>query len=67
MINKLFAFFFIAYLLSSCVEDIENYALGNVDNMIPDGKERMELRLVIPGGKGLSSFTWMLWTAAGIR
>ena len=51
MINKLFAFFFIAYLLSSCVEDIENYALGNVDNMIPDGKERMELRLVIPGDK----------------
>ena len=41
MINKLFAFFFIAYLLSSCVEDIENYALGNVDNMIPDGKELM--------------------------
>ena len=72
MINKLFAFFFIAYLLSSCVEDIENYALGNVDNMIPDGKELMELRLVIPGDKrpvrtGLSSFTWMLWTAAGIR
>ena len=78
MINKLFAFFFIAYLLSSCVEDIENYALGNVDNMIPDGKELMELRLVIPGdkqpvarsienGTGLSSFTWMLWTAAGIR
>ena len=51
MINKLFTFFFIAYLLSSCVEDIENYDLGNVDNMIPDGKERMELRLVIPGGK----------------
>ena len=50
MINKLFAFFFIAYLLSSCVEDIENYALGNVDNMIPDGKDRMELRLIIPGG-----------------
>lgn len=47
----LFAFFFIAYLLSSCVEDIENYALGNVDNMIPDGKELMELRLVIPGDK----------------
>ena len=46
MINKLFA-----YLLSSCVEDIENYALGNVDNMIPDGKELMELRLVIPGDK----------------
>lgn len=82
MINKLFAFFFIAYLLSSCVEDIENYALGNVDNMIPDGKELMELRLVIPGDNsrlpealrmerpvrtGLSSFTWMLWTAAGIR
>ena len=44
-------FFFIAYLLSSCVEDIENYALGNVDNMIPDGKELMELRLVIPGDK----------------
>ena len=36
---------------SSCVEDIENYALGNVDNMIPDGKELMELRLVIPGDK----------------
>lgn len=53
MINKLFAFFFIAYLLSSCVEDIENYALGNVDNMIPDGKELMELRLVIPGDKQL--------------
>ena len=51
MINKLFAFFFIAYLLSSCVEDIQNYALGNVDNMIPDGKELMELRLVIPGDK----------------
>ena len=51
IINKLFAFFFIAYLLSSCVEDIENYALGNVDNMIPDGKELMELRLVIPGDK----------------
>ena len=51
MINKLFAFFFIAYLLSSCVEDIENYALGNVDNMIPDGKELMELRLVISGDK----------------
>ena len=51
MINTLFAFFFIAYLLSSCVEDIENYALGNVDNMIPDGKELMELRLVIPGDK----------------
>ena len=51
MINKLFTFFFIAYLLSSCVEDIENYALGNVDNMIPDGKELMELRLVIPGDK----------------
>ena len=51
MINKLFAFFFIAYLLSSCVEDIENYDLGNVDNMIPDGKELMELRLVIPGDK----------------
>ena len=51
MINKLFAFFFIAYLLSSCVEDIENYALGNVDNMIPDGKELMELRLEIPGDK----------------
>lgn len=51
MINKLFAFFFIAYLLSSCVEDIENYALGNVDNMIPDGKELMELRLVIPRDK----------------
>ena len=51
MIPKLFAFFFIAYLLSSCVEDIENYALGNVDNMIPDGKELMELRLVIPGDK----------------
>ena len=51
MINKLFAFFFIAYLLSSCVEDIENYAFGNVDNMIPDGKELMELRLVIPGDK----------------
>ncbi|HJH41369.1 MAG TPA: hypothetical protein K8V76_19505 [Bacteroides ovatus] len=51
MINKLFAFFFIAYLLSSCVEDIENYALGNVDNMIPDGKELMELHLVIPGDK----------------
>ena len=51
MINKLFAFFFIAYLYSSCVEDIENYALGNVDNMIPDGKELMELRLVIPGDK----------------
>lgn len=51
MINKLFAFFFIAYLLSSCVEDIENYALGNVDNMIPDGKELLELRLVIPGDK----------------
>ena len=51
MINKLFAFFFIAYLLSSCVEDLENYALGNVDNMIPDGKELMELRLVIPGDK----------------
>ena len=51
MRNKLFAFFFIAYLLSSCVEDIENYALGNVDNMIPDGKELMELRLVIPGDK----------------
>ena len=51
MINKLFAFFFIAYLLSSCVEDIENYALGNVDNMIPDGKELMERRLVIPGDK----------------
>ena len=51
LINKLFAFFFIAYLLSSCVEDIENYALGNVDNMIPDGKELMELRLVIPGDK----------------
>ena len=72
MINKLFAFFFIAYLLSSCVEDIENYDLGNVDNMIPDGKELMELRLVIPGDERpvrtvLSSFTWMLWTAAGIR
>ena len=51
MINKLFAFLFIAYLLSSCVEDIENYALGNVDNMIPDGKELRELRLVIPGDK----------------
>ena len=51
MINKLFAFFFIAFLLSSCVEDIENYALGNVDTMIPDGKELMELRLVIPGDK----------------
>ena len=51
MINKLFTFFFIAYLLSSCVEDIENYDLGNVDNMIPDGKELMELRLVIPGDK----------------
>lgn len=51
MINKLFAFFFIAYLLSSCVEDIENYDLGNVDNMIPDGKELMELRLVISGDK----------------
>lgn len=74
MINKLFAFFFIAYLLSSCVEDIENYDLGNVDNMIPDGKELMELRLVIPGVNSrlsealrmerpvrtvLSSFTWM--------
>ena len=51
MIPKGFAYFFIAYLLSSCVEDIENYALGNVDNMIPDGKELMELRLVIPGDK----------------
>ena len=51
MINKLFTFFFIAYLLSSCVEDIENYDLGNVENMIPDGKELMELRLVIPGDK----------------
>lgn len=53
MINKLFAFFFIAYLLSSCVEDIENYDLGNVDNMIPDGKELMELRLVIPDRKSV--------------
>lgn len=51
MINKLFAFFFIAYLLSSCVEDIRNCDIGNVDNMIPDGKERTELRLIIPGGK----------------
>ena len=42
---------FILLLLSSCVEDIRNCDIGNVDNMIPDGKERMELRLVIPGGK----------------
>ncbi|MFS2356441.1 hypothetical protein AAH131_20390 [Bacteroides ovatus] len=33
------------------MEDIRNCDIGNVDNMIPDGKERMELRLVIPGGK----------------
>lgn len=42
---------FILLLLSSCVEDIRNCDIGKVDNMIPDGKERMELRLVIPGGK----------------
>lgn len=46
-----YKFAFILLLLSSCVEDIRNCDIGNVDNMIPDGKERMELRLVIPGGK----------------
>lgn len=44
-----YKFAFILLLLSSCVEDIRNCDIGNVDNMIPDGKERMELRLVIPG------------------
>ena len=29
---------FILLLLSSCVEDIRNCDIGNVDNMIPDGK-----------------------------
>lgn len=48
---KIHKFAFILLLLSSCVEDIRNCDIGNVDNMIPDGKERMELRLVIPGGK----------------
>ena len=54
MTNKMvigYKFAFILLLLSSCVEDIRNCDMGNVDNMIPDGKERMELRLVIPGGK----------------
>lgn len=54
MTNKMvigYKFAFILLLLSSCVEDIRNCDIGNVDNMIPDGKERMELRLVIPGGK----------------
>ena len=54
MTNKMvigYKFAFMLLLLSSCVEDIRNCDIGNVDNMIPDGKERMELRLVIPGGK----------------
>ncbi|EGN00798.1 hypothetical protein HMPREF1017_03632 [Bacteroides ovatus 3_8_47FAA] len=54
MTNKMvigYKFAFILLLLSSCVEDIRNCDIGNVDNMIPDGKERMELRLIIPGGK----------------
>lgn len=54
MTNKMvigYKFAFILLLLSSCVEDIRNCDIGNVDNMTPDGKERMELRLVIPGGK----------------
>ena len=54
MTNKMvigYKFAFILLLLSSCVEDIRNCDIGNVDNMIPDGKERMELRLVRPGGK----------------
>ena len=54
MTNKMvigYKFAFILLLLSSCVEDIRNCDIGNVDNMIPDGKERMELRLVLPGGK----------------
>lgn len=54
MTNKMvigYKFAFILLLLSSCVEDIRNCDIGNVDNMIPDGKERMELRFVIPGGK----------------
>ena len=54
MTNKMvigYKFAFILLLLSSCVEDIRNCDIGNVDNMIPDVKERMELRLVIPGGK----------------
>lgn len=54
MTNKMvigYKFAFMLLLLSSCVEDIRNCDIGNVDNMVPDGKERMELRLVIPGGK----------------
>ena len=54
MTNKMvigYKFAFILLLLSSCVEDIRNCDIGNVDNMIPDGKERMELRLIIHGGK----------------
>ena len=54
MTNKMvigYKFAFILLLLSSCVEDIRNCDIGNVDNMIPDGKELMELRLVIPGDK----------------
>lgn len=42
MTNKMvigYKFAFILLLLSSCVEDIRNCDIGNVDNMIPDGKE----------------------------
>ena len=46
-----YKFAFILLLLSSCLVDIRNCDFGNVDNMISEGKERMELRLVIPGGK----------------
>ena len=39
MTNKMvigYKFAFILLLLSSCVEDIRNCDIGNVDNMIPD-------------------------------
>lgn len=54
MMNKMviwYKFAFMLLLLSSCVEDSEICNISNVNNMIPDGKERMELRVIVPRGK----------------
>lgn len=54
MMNRMviwYKFAFMLLLLSSCVEDSEICNISNVNHMIPDGKERMELRLRVPEGK----------------
>ena len=83
MMNKLFGFFFIAYLLSSCVEDIRElcpWQCGQHDTRrqgtdgTPHGDtpgDKQPVVRSIENGtageeQGLSGFTWMLWTAAGL-